>query len=191
MPKSLQCLQIIIIDAHTFTWSTSLGLTNDPLLSHNSTCKIINNKVKSQSFVYEPIWPLSLVSTVVSNLADPNWSHLLNIFETGDLPPQLTGWCLNTGSYQPTLVFCHFCNKSAAPCCKQLVVVHGEKNLWEANIQFKRPGLYTYCWLGQNVAHWNPEKSPLFETVPRWPWEKISNRGWNRTNNLRLYMLVL
>ena len=43
-----------------FTWSTSLGLTNDPLLSLSSTCKVINNKVKSQSFMYEPKWPLSM-----------------------------------------------------------------------------------------------------------------------------------
>ena len=42
-----------------FTWSTSLGLTNDPLLSLSSTCKVINNKVKLQSFMYEPKWPLS------------------------------------------------------------------------------------------------------------------------------------
>ena len=46
---------------HVFTWSTSLGLTNDPLLSLNSTCKVINNKIKSQSFMYEPKQPLSLV----------------------------------------------------------------------------------------------------------------------------------
>ena len=29
------------------------------LLSLSSTCKVINNKVKSQSFRYEPKWPLS------------------------------------------------------------------------------------------------------------------------------------
>ena len=51
-----------------FTWSTSLGLTNDPLLSLSFTCKVINNKVKSQSFMYEPKWPLSLLWSPHSTL---------------------------------------------------------------------------------------------------------------------------
>jgi hypothetical protein len=38
----------------------------------------------------------------------PDRSHLLNIFETGDLPLELTSLCPDIGSYWPTLVFCDF-----------------------------------------------------------------------------------